>query len=93
MALQKADAAFLGVSGMGCPRCATRVRNGLVVQKGVIYADVYLENGVAAVAYDPAQVTIDDLITAVFESGNDGRHEYRAYVLQTMPASEAFTLS
>ena len=90
-ALQTADAAFLGVSGMGCPRCATRVRNGLVMQKGVIYVDVYLENGVAAVAYDPAEVTTDDLITAVAHSGNDGRHHYQAQILQTMTAREAFS--
>ena len=92
-ALAWAEAAFLGVSGMGCPTCAMRVRNGLLNLKGVLYADVYLQNGMAAVAYDPQQVTTAGLITAVFESGNDGRHEYRAHVLQTMPASEAFTLT
>jgi copper chaperone CopZ len=92
-ALAQAEATFLGVSGMGCPTCAMRVRNGLLSLTGVLYADVNLPNGVAAVAYDPQQVTPMSLVTAVFESGNDGRHEYRAHVLQTMPASEAFTLS
>lgn len=92
-ALAQSEAAFLGVSGMGCPTCATRVRNGLLNLKGVLYADVYLQNGVAAVAYDPQQITTKGLMTAVYESGNDGRHEYRAQLLQTMPASEAFTLS
>jgi len=92
-ALSTAQAAFLGVSGMGCPTCATRVRNGLLSLGGVLYADVYLQDSVAAVAYDPDQVTPDSLITAVFQAGNDGRHHYQAQILRTMAASEAFTLA
>jgi len=92
-ALAQAEAAFLGVSGMGCPNCAMRVRNGLLNLKGVLYADINLQSGVAAVAYDPQQVTTASLVTAVYESGNDGRHEYRAQLLKTMPANEAFTLA
>jgi copper chaperone CopZ len=89
-ALQESRAAILGVSGMGCPRCAMRVRNGLLLADGVLYADVNLQNGMAAVAFDPAQVTVDDLVAAVANAGNDGRHHYQAFVLQTMPAREAF---
>jgi copper chaperone CopZ len=92
-ALAQAEAAFLGVSGMGCPNCAMRVRNGLLNLKGVLYADINLQNGVAAVAYDPQQITKAGLMTAVYESGNDGRHEYRAHILQTMGAAEAFTFT
>lgn len=92
-ALAKAEAVFLGVTGMGCPTCATRVRNGLLNTTGVLYADVYLPNGVAAVAYDPAVVTPAVLTTAVYESGNDGKHNYTAQVIQTMPANEAFTFA
>ncbi|MBE2199501.1 MAG: heavy-metal-associated domain-containing protein [Anaerolinea sp.] len=92
-ALVQAEATFLGVSGMGCPNCATRVRNGLLNLDGVLYADVYLQNGVATVAYDPQQVTTADLVTAVTASGNDGRHEYRAHILQTMPARDVFTFT
>ncbi len=92
-ALELAQAAFLGVSGMGCPTCAMRVRNGLLDLDGVLIADVHLENGVAAVAYDPAEVTLDGLVTAVFQSGNDGRHHYQAQIIQTLPANEAFTFS
>lgn len=89
-ALRTAEATFLGVSGMGCPRCALRVRNGLLLQDGVLFADVYLQNGVVIVAYDPEQATPTSLITAVANAGNDGRHHYQAVVLQTMPAVEAF---
>lgn len=91
-ALASAEAAFLGVSGMGCARCAKRVRHGLLSVKGVLYADVHLANKVATVAYDPKSVTLTRLVTAIHESGNDGRHEYCAHLMQTMPASEAFTV-
>ena len=90
-ALSQADAAFLGICGMGCPNCAMRVRNGLIRLKGVLYADIYLQSGVATVAYDPQLVTTVELVTAVYESGNDGRHDYRARILQIMPARDVFT--
>lgn len=90
-ALLTASAAFLGVSGMGCPTCATRVRNGLLNLDGVLLADVHLQNAVVSVAYDPENVTLAKLITAVANAGNDGRHHYEAQILQTMPATEAFT--
>ncbi len=88
-----AIAAFLGVSGMGCPTCTIRVRNGLLSLGGVLSADVFLQNGVAVVAFDPSLVTVDNLVSAVAGAGNDGRHNYEAHLLQTMPAKEAFTLT
>ncbi len=90
-ALLTAQATFLGVSGMGCPTCAMRVRNGLLNLDGVLVAEVYLQNGIAAVAYDPTEVTPDNLVTAVANAGNDGRHHYEAHILQTVPAAKAFT--
>lgn len=88
-ALETAQAAYLAVTGMGCPRCAMRVRNGLLTLDGVLLADVQLENGIAAAAYDPERVTPGALTQAVSAAGNDGRHHYQAEVLKTLPASEA----
>lgn len=90
IALKNASAAFLSVSGMGCARCATRVRNGLLLQEGVLFAKISLESGSAVAAYDPASVSEADLIAAVARSGDDGRHHYQAFVLETLPAREAF---
>jgi copper chaperone CopZ len=92
-ALLTAKATFLGVSGMGCPTCAMRVRNGLLNLDGVLTAEVYLQNGVATVAYAPEEVTPDNLVTAVANAGNDSRHHYEAHILQTVPAAKAFTLA
>lgn len=91
-ALQTAEAVLLHISGMGCPRCAMRVRNGLLIQPGVLYANVDLEYGVATVAYDPEQIVPEALVTAVTAAGDDGRHYYQARIWQSMPAYQAVIL-
>ena len=82
-------AAYLSVGGMGCPRCATRVRNGLLALPGVILAEVFLERGLAAAAYDPVQVSPEDLVRAVAGAGSDGRHRYWAEVERVLSAADA----
>ncbi|MCQ3973435.1 MAG: hypothetical protein DPW09_08330 [Anaerolineae bacterium] len=91
-ALSPAMAAYLAVRGMGCPRCAMRVRNGLVSLVDVLFAEVLLEQGLAVVAYNPERVTTDDLVEAVAAAGGDGRHKYRARVVGQAPAAQALGL-
>lgn len=88
-ALEAATAVYLQVSGMGCERCAIRVRNGLLALDGVLLADVFLEHGVAAVALDRERVTAAQLVDAVVASGNDGRHRYRGQLISEKPVSDA----
>lgn len=91
-AFESARAAILGVGGMGCPTCAMRVRNGLLQLDGVLLAEVFLEQGIAAVAFDGQRLAPNQLVAAVGAAGNDGRHHYVAHLLNTMAATEAFTL-
>lgn len=91
-ALAEAELAYLAVRGMGCPRCAMRVRNGLLSLDGVLLAEVILENGMAAVAFDPDRVRSADLVQAVAGAGNDGRHHYLAQVVQQGPAKQELAL-
>lgn len=91
-AFESGQAAILGVGGIGCPTCAMRVRNGLLQLDGVLLAEVFLEPGIAAVAFDGRRVALNDLVAAVGAAGNDGRHHYVAHLLNTMAATEAFTL-
>ena len=91
-ALAKAMVAYLGVGGMGCPRCAMRVRNALLRLDGVILAEVFLEHNLAVAAYDPERVTPDALVAAVASAGNDGRHHYWGQVVNILPASEALKM-
>lgn len=91
-ALNTAHVAYLGVRGMGCPRCALRVRNGLLRLDGVLMAEVFLAKGIAAAAYDPSQLTPSALVRAVAAAGNDGRHHYQAHLMMVTPAAVAFSL-
>ena len=79
--LQNAQQLTLVVSGMGCPNCATRVHNKLVSLEGVYGVDVYLHMALAVVIFDRNKLSASQLITAVSQAGNDGRHEYRAELI------------
>jgi copper chaperone CopZ len=79
--LQNAQQLTLVVSGMGCPNCATRVHNKLVSLEGVYGVDVYLHMALAVVIFDRNKLSTSQLITAVSQAGNDGRHEYRAELI------------
>lgn len=77
-ALNRSSVALLMVSGMGCPNCAMRVRNGLLRWPGVLRAVVSLEKGLAWVNFDSEQLPVDDLLDAVTEAGVESNHHYEA---------------
>jgi copper chaperone len=81
--MQKADRATLFVQGMSCNNCATRVRNGLLSLENVYGVDVYLNMALVEIRYDSEKVSTDHLIAAVSRAGNDGRHEYRAELVES----------
>ena len=91
-ALAGAQVAYLAVEGMGCPRCAMRVRNGLLNLEGVLLAEVMLDRGIAAAAHDPDLVKSEDLVQAVAAAGDDGRHHYRARIVNSVPAAQGLAL-
>ncbi len=68
----------LVIAGMGCPNCATRVRNALVSVDGVAEAHVNLVPSVSRVLYDGERVTTEQLIAAVAGAGQGTHHEYCA---------------
>ncbi len=57
------------VSGMTCGSCAARVQRTLGRQPGVESADVNFATERATVVFDPAQVGLDSLVTAVGKMG------------------------
>jgi len=69
---------IFAVSGMGCPTCSTRVRNSLLGLNGVVDAKVSHLTNSAAVLYNPTMTGVENLIQAVAQAGNDGRHRYTA---------------
>lgn len=76
--------AYFNVQGMGCPNCASRVKNGLLELEGVHMAAVYLHENVASVVYDPYTNTTEELEEVIFNAGNDGRHLYQAQLLRVI---------
>lgn len=77
---ESAARALLGVMGMGCPTCATRVRNALLAEPGVLSVQIDLSHGLARVAYDRERTTERGLLDAVAAAG-DVRHTYQAVLL------------
>ncbi len=57
------------VSGMTCGSCAARINKVLARQPGVEEARVNFATGKAVVAFDPSQVSVDDLVGAVGKAG------------------------
>ena len=72
---------ILAIWGMGCPRCAMRVHNGLISINGVV--DAYVEHlaGMGWVVFNPDMVTPDMLLDAVAHAGDGSKHEYAAMIL------------
>ena len=54
---------------MTCASCVKRVEDALRGQKGVSQANVNLANEKATVTYDPAQVSVEDMVHAVKDAG------------------------
>jgi len=78
---QTVTTAVLAVRGMGCPNCAARVRNSLIALTGVVEADVDHTAGMAQVNFNPNLTNLAALVEAVARAGGDGRHEYRAQLM------------
>ena len=79
---QNLTAVQLAVWGMGCPNCAKRVSNGLLALEGVLSAEVDHTTGFAFVEYNNRLVSTPDLLQAVAQAGDNGRHKYIAMLLE-----------
>ena len=63
------EAITIPVTGMTCAACQARVQRTLAKQPGVEDASVNLMMQSAAVKYDPALITADDLVQAIRKTG------------------------
>ncbi|MDX9697963.1 MAG: heavy metal-associated domain-containing protein [Rhodocyclaceae bacterium] len=59
------------VAGMSCGGCVRNVTGVLKAVPGVGQAEVSLEEGQARVAFDPAQVSVEQLRQAIEAAGFD----------------------
>ncbi len=65
----------LALKGMTCAACAARLEKVLNSQEGIMKAVVNFAIESAAVEYNPAQVSIDDIIKAVQRAGYDAEEK------------------
>lgn len=79
--LETPATAYLRISGMGCPQCATRVRTSLLGIYGI--SDAYIDHvaGIGKVVFAPKLTTVSAMVDAIAQAGNDGQHEYLAVPL------------
>ncbi len=62
---QRPQTVTLAIRGMTCAGCVLSTRAVLTRLKGVTKADVSYEKGTAVVTFDPAKVTIAQMIAAI----------------------------
>ncbi len=68
-AMAKEATTQIKVSGMTCGACAVSVKAALNRTKGVKSADVNAEKGLATVVYEDSQVTEQQLLDAINNTG------------------------
>jgi Cu+-exporting ATPase len=60
---------LIKIEGMHCHRCQQTIQKALMGNPGVHEVEVDFPSGQASVLYDPAQVTIRQLIDSVAQAG------------------------
>ncbi|MEO7000638.1 MAG: heavy metal translocating P-type ATPase [Ktedonobacterales bacterium] len=85
--------ATLAVEGMTCASCALRIERGLKKIPGVAEASVNLATERAAVRYDPATTTVDDLLAKVRAVGYDAKPLVAAHPTTPDTAASAPTVA
>lgn len=59
------------IGGMSCQGCVKNIAGVLGAMPGVVSAEVSLEQALAAVSFDPQQVTREALLSAIEDAGFD----------------------
>jgi Cu+-exporting ATPase len=59
----------LKITGMTCASCVARVEKAIRETKGVEQANVILATEIATFVYDPAQISIEDIVKSIKDAG------------------------
>ncbi|MFC4769598.1 heavy metal translocating P-type ATPase [Effusibacillus consociatus] len=85
------DRVTLGITGMTCAACATRVEKNLSKLEGVKQAAVNLASEKATVTFDPNKVSLDQLIEKVEKTGYGVREEKATLSISGMTCAACST--
>ncbi|TKR27634.1 heavy metal translocating P-type ATPase [Natronomonas salsuginis] len=77
----------IGVGGMHCSTCSETVADAVESLDGVVDASVNYATDEATVEYDPTDVPLSEIYTAIEESGYDPRRETRTIAVSGMHCS------
>lgn len=84
-----AEAVYLAISGMTCPRCAVYINDALQQLGGVLLSFMLVEQNLVALLYDPGQTSDVEMVNLV-SSLNDGQHHFQARVVAHASAADIF---
>lgn len=84
--LDRCDVVTLAIAEMECPSCANRIRNALLAQKGVVEAEMDVSATLGRVWYDPARVSVGEILRVVIAVGEGTQHQFLPVVLAIHPA-------
>ena len=78
----KQQHAYLSISGLNCPNCATRVRNALINSIGVTDTIIDHADGLGEVTFNPDLIRPANFVEIVSKAGGDGVHSYSAMLIE-----------
>ena len=81
----------LGIIGMTCASCATRIEKNIFKLDGVSKVNVNLANDKVSVAYDPSQTSIESIIDRIEKTGYEVRDEKTTLAISGMTCAACAT--
>ncbi|RBP05333.1 Cu+-exporting ATPase [Rossellomorea aquimaris] len=81
----------LGIIGMTCASCATRIEKNLLKLDGVNKVNVNLANDKVSVAYDPSQTSFESIIDRIEKTGYEVRDEKTTLAISGMTCAACAT--
>ena len=87
----KEEQVTLGIKGMTCASCATRIEKNLLKIAGVGNANVNLASEKVSVAYSPSQTSIEELMESVKKTGYGVREEKTTLAVSGMTCAACAT--
>lgn len=61
----------IAISGMSCKGCANSIKNLLIALEGVNSAEVDFDQSQANINFNPQQISIEEIISAIESAGFD----------------------
>jgi len=71
----------LAIAEMECPACADRIRNALLAHPAIVEVETDARAALACVWYDPARVSVREILGVVAVLGEGSQHRFLGVAL------------